>query len=134
MKNLRYWFENLSPESLKELSNYYSDDAFFKDPFNEINGLNKIEKIFSHMFENLENPHFIFQDEVTQNSSTFLTWDFVFTIGKTEWKIHGGSHLRFNQQGKVNYHRDYWDVGEELIAKLPVMGGAYRFFTRKLKV
>ena len=41
--------------------------------------------------------------------------------------IHGVSHLRFDEQGEVTYHRDYRDTGEELYAKLPLIGGAVRY-------
>ena len=31
-------FENLSPARLPDIGQLYADDAFFKDPFNEVNG------------------------------------------------------------------------------------------------
>jgi hypothetical protein len=40
------------------------------------------------------------------------------------------SHIRFDASGKVNYHRDYWDTGEELYAKLPVLGWLIRRLKR----
>lgn len=46
--------------------------------------------------------------------------------------IRGVSHLRFGEDGKVIYHRDYWDTGEELYAKLPLIGGAVRFLRRAI--
>lgn len=46
--------------------------------------------------------------------------------------IHGISHLRFDDDGKVNNHRDYWDTGEELYAKLPLIGGAVRLLQRSI--
>ena len=46
--------------------------------------------------------------------------------------IRGVSHLRFGDDGKVTYHRDYWDTGEELYGKLPLIGGAVRFLRRAI--
>ena len=46
--------------------------------------------------------------------------------------IHGVSHLRFDDEGKVTHHRDYWDTGEELYAKLPLIGGAVRLLRRSI--
>ena len=34
--------------------------------------------------------------------------------------------------GKVNYHRDYWDTGEELYMKLPAIGTLMRGLRRVL--
>jgi hypothetical protein len=36
--------------------------------------------------------------------------------------MRGVSHLRSIADGKVNFHRDYWDTGEELYMKLPAIG------------
>ena len=46
--------------------------------------------------------------------------------------IHGVSHLRFDPDGKVNYHRDYWDAAEEIYMKLPLVGGLMRYLRRHL--
>jgi hypothetical protein len=40
--------------------------------------------------------------------------------------IRGATHLRFNDEGKVTWHRDYWDAAEELYAKLPLIGWLMR--------
>ena len=33
-------------------------DAWFKDPFNEVRGIDAIQRIFRHMFKQLETPRF----------------------------------------------------------------------------
>ena len=64
----------------------------------------------------------------------FLLWDMSFRM-KT-WRprktqiIRGVSHLRFGTDGKVVYHRDYWDTGEELYSKLPLIGAGVRLLRR----
>jgi hypothetical protein len=108
--------------------------VYFKDPFNEFNGLDKLNLIFSHMFKNLTNPHFVFIDIVESNDSSYLTWDFIFQVKGREMKIHGGSLLKWGEDGKVVYHRDYWDVGEELLMKIPMIKSIYKAFRNKLTV
>ena len=44
--------------------------------------------------------------------------------------IRGGSLLRFDAQGLVQEHRDYWDTAEELYEKLPVLGVLMRGLRR----
>lgn len=134
LKELLYWYENLSPQSLNDLSQFYTEDSFFKDPFNEITGREKIKLIFEHMFENTEKPRFIFIDSIQEGNQVFLTWDFKFEINKKKYKIHGSSHLKLNTEGKVYYHRDYWDVGEEVLSKVPIIKSLYKMLTAKLRV
>ena len=45
--------------------------------------------------------------------------------------IHGASHRRFATDGRVVYHRGYWDVAEELYEKLPVLGILMRWLKRQ---
>lgn len=135
---LKSWYENMQPSSLREMELFYGEDCYFKDPFNELNGLENVKKIFSHMFDNLEEPRFHFIEAFEQGQSAFLTWDFTFKFqGKKaaqQYKIHGSSHLKFDASGKVVYHRDYWDVGEEVLAKIPLVKTLYGMLCSKLSV
>jgi hypothetical protein len=38
----------------------------------------------------------------------------------------GMTHLRFDRDGRVIYHQDYWDSGSALFEKIPVLGGGIR--------
>lgn len=132
VKKIRDWYEDLRPETLDKIDVLYGEDVYFKDPFNEVTGLLKVKSIFNHMFIALENPKFIFVDLFENGDNAFVTWDFVFKIKNNEYKIHGSSHLKFNSEGKIIYHRDYWDVGEELLMKIPVVSYLYSILRAKL--
>jgi hypothetical protein len=47
--------------------------------------------------------------------------------------IHGSSQLQLAEDGRIAWHRDYWDTGEELYAKLPLLGVLIRWLQRKLR-
>lgn len=128
------FFERLQPADLARLETLYTEDAGFKDPFNQVRGLPAIRAIFEHMFATLEQPRFVILDVVVQDAQCFLTWDFRFVLkrlGRGEQCIHGGSHLRFAHDGRVMFHRDYWDAAEELYEKLPLIGGLMRWLKRR---
>ena len=125
-------FLNLNESTLDEIISYYDKNVFFKDPFNEFNGREKLKKIFIHMFITFKNPHFVFIDTIENSEGIFLTWDFIFSYKEKLFKIHGSSHLKLNDKEKIVYHRDYWDVGEELLLKIPFIKILYRFFHNKL--
>ena len=48
------FYTTLSPAAVRDLSAHYQANAWFKDPFNEVQGVPAIQGIFSHMFEALE--------------------------------------------------------------------------------
>ena len=124
------FFETLTLASAQgELPTIYAHDAYFKDPFSEVSGLDKITPIFTHMFKQVENPRFAVTSTVLQGNSAFMTWDFLFHMkrfSRDEQCIRGATHFRFDVEGLVNYHRDYWDAAEELYEKLPILGSMMR--------
>ena len=130
------FYQTLTPASLPRIRDVYAEDAWFKDPFNDVHGTDEIERIFAHMFDALTSPRFVIRDTVVEGDTAFLTWDFTFHM--KEWKplveqhIHGASHVRFDVEGRANYHRDYWDAAEELYEKLPVIGWVMRGLRRRM--
>ena len=103
-------FEHLTPQDLPRLADFYTPDARFKDPFNEVQGTAAITAVFAHMFEALDGPRFVIRDTLVQGDQCFLSWDFVFRM-----------------------KRDYWDAAEELYEKLPLVGGLMRWLKQRAR-
>lgn len=127
-----HFYEHLKPANLDQLHNIYSEHATFKDPFNEVMGLAAIHRVFSHMFETLHDPRFVVLHSMTQRDEAWLTWNFLIRRPQGEWSIHGATHLRYDEDGRIKQHRDYWDPAQELYARLPILGTLVRWLTRRL--
>jgi hypothetical protein len=127
-------FEGLCPADIPRLGQIYHPQARFKDPFNDVRGVPAIAAIFAHMFKQVEAPRFAVIAVVPHADEAFLTWDFNFVTkgrGGRPMRIHGASHLMFDEHGLVTLHRDYWDAAEELYEKLPVLGRLMRWLKRQ---
>ena len=131
---IRY-YESITPESIKDISQLYSADAYFKDPFNEVHGDTAISEIFLHMYEQVDEPVFKIQQSILQDDDAFIVWDFSFRVKGTDtpMTIHGSSHLSFNDSHQITYHRDYWDVAEELYEKIPLLGSLMRLIKKRAR-
>jgi len=130
------WFESLTPESALEVERYYTADAYFKDPFNELRGTDAIRRVFVHMFEQVNQPKFRVTGRWQSGEGAVLLWDFTFRMKRGSAKlqtIRGATHLRFATDGRVDWHRDYWDAAEELYEKLPLLGALMRFLRRRMQ-
>ncbi len=129
------FFETLTPESAATPHTVYAPEASFVDPFNEVHGLPAIADIYRHMYASLTDPRFIVTNRVVDGDQAFLVWEFKFHFkgfqSAVEQTVHGSTHLRFNAQGKITLHRDYWDAAHELYEKLPVLGGLMRWLRRR---
>ena len=44
----------------------------------------------------------------------------------------GISHLRFDTEGKIILHKDFWDAAGGLYEDLPVLGGGMRWIKSRL--
>ena len=130
------FYESVSLATLPRIADLYAADARFKDPFNEVQGVPAIERIFRHMFTQVDGPRFVITERIAQGDAAMLAWRFEFgvRVGKTvrPQVVHGVTHFKFGPDGKVSLHRDYWDTGEELYMKLPVLGGLLRALRRRL--
>ena len=132
---LAEFFEKLTPKSVAQLPNIYDAQARFKDPFNEVQGLAEIERIFRHMYEALDGPHFVITGQLVDGSQAFLTWEFRFRFKRfdtqTEQVVLGTSHLVLDADQRISLHRDYWDAAEELYEKLPWVGALMRWLKKQ---
>jgi ketosteroid isomerase-like protein len=133
-----HFFEHLCPDDLAHLAQFYTADAQFKDPFNEVQGVPAIERIFAHMFDALEAPRFVITQQVQQGTQCFVTWDFLFAMPRLQngatHTIRGATHFVLREEAgvwRVAVHRDYWDAAEELYEKLPVLGGLMRWLKKR---
>lgn len=129
------FYETLDQSAIARISQVYRDDAFFKDPFNQVSGAAEIARIFEHMFVQVDAPRFVVLEAVEQDRVAFLTWEFRFRMKRfdtvTLQVIRGATHLQFADDGRVQHHRDYWDAAEELYEKLPLLGGLMRWLKRQ---
>ncbi|CAG0952592.1 steroid Delta-isomerase [Burkholderiales bacterium] len=126
------FFENLGRNDLERFADFYAEDAYFKDPFNELRGVAAITQVFAHMFETVEAPRFRITERFPSEGGAMLLWTFHFLMRGRQQTITGASHLRFDASGKINFHYDYWDAAEELYEKLPLLGALLRALKRRL--
>jgi ketosteroid isomerase-like protein len=127
-------FEQFTPADVARLGDFYAVDARFKDPFNDVHGVAQVQRIFSHMFDALDEPRFVVHDILVQGDQCFLSWDFVFRFRRFSRElqtVHGSSHLMLGADGRIAAHRDYWDAAEELYEKLPLIGALMRWLRRR---
>lgn len=132
---VNYW-QTLTPASVATIATIYADDATFRDPFNDLRGLDRIRGVFADMFVKLIDPRFTILETIEQPHGALLIWNFDFRLKSLKphlaRRIHGTSHVRFGSDGRVVYHRDYWDAAGELYENLPVIGGLMRWLKQKM--
>ena len=130
-------FASLDADKLERLGELYSDDVHFTDPLHEVVGLAELQRYFAELYANVEQLHFecISHDQVCEGQG-YLRWLMSFRHPRLNRgqliSLEGCSLLRWNADGKVERHRDYFDAGALLYQHVPLLGSAIRWLQRRL--
>jgi steroid delta-isomerase len=131
------FFEQLNADNLNLLPTVMTEDVHFVDPFNDVNGLEAVESIFQHMFNNLEDTKFtVSHAAVTAGSEPhgLMRWELSSLLNGKPYNIIGMSEVGFAADGRVNSHIDHWDAGQQFYERLPVIGWLLRIIRSRLAV
>jgi hypothetical protein len=128
------FYENLNVNNLQQIDSIFTANAHFKDPFNDVFGINKIHTVFKNMFSDLDKPTFLVDEVVLNKNIAYLKWQFNAQLKDKPILIVGLSRVIFNDQGLVSEHVDYWDASEQFYMKLPILGSVLKFIQRKVSI
>lgn len=126
------YLETLTPESLARLSDHVTPDVRFKDPFNDVRGVEALAAIFRHMFATIPDVRFTVRHMMAEGDNCLMTWRFEGTLRGRAWGFDGSSALCFAPDGRVAEHIDYWDAAENFYERLPLIGWLLRRIRRRL--
>lgn len=118
------FFETLTPAGLEDCARLFHPEVHFKDPFNDVRGIGRLQQVFAHMFATLGEPSFRIRHHALADTTAYVSWTFAFRWpGSSRIRsLEGISLVRFDQAGKVVEHLDYWDPAEQIYSRLPVIG------------
>lgn len=129
-------YRSLSSENLHRLEEIYTADIHFVDPAHEIKGLDNLRGYFEKLYANVKSVEFDFHDPFRSEGSGYVQWTMHFAHprlnGGRKIAVPGSSFLRFTDNDKVFFHRDYFDLGSMLYLHLPILGNIVRSINRRL--
>ena len=127
-------YNQLDKSNLELLAHVYGDNIVFEDPLHKIEGLPALTDYFANMYENLNQGQFDIHTSFEQNNKASVYWVMTFSHKKIKQgqtlKVSGNSYLEF-ENGKVTYHRDYFDAGEMIYQHLPVFSTVINLIKRR---
>lgn len=125
-------YKCLDSEQLATLETLYTEDVHFEDPAHALQGRKTLMAYFASMFKNLDSCSFKFHQTLISDTDIFMSWTMFISHPKLRSgetiRVEGGSLLK-TRNGKIFFHRDYFDMGAMLYENLPVLG----LIVRKIK-
>ena len=124
--DLKEAYKNLGLDNIDALESIYSEDVTFIDPVNTIIGKNAMLRHFRNSYKDVLTCRFEFDADVeiiTENQA-FLSWKMTYQHRKLKSKrpivVNGASYLQI--ENRVNWHRDWFDLGQMVYENIPVVG------------
>ena len=134
LKRFTDLFADLSAPRIRERArDVYAPDVFFNDTLKTVRGIDALEAYLVDSAEAVESCHVEVEDVAASGANYYVRWVMDirfkrFAKGQTTRSI-GMSHLRFDAEGKIVLHQDYWDSASGLFEHIPLLG----FGIRKIK-
>jgi len=127
------FYETLTPQTVGALRPLVAPDVHFRDPFNDVQGVDAYERVLAKMFKDLYEPRFEVRHAALDGAIGFLKWRLVFR-GKRgrERTIIGMSELHFDADDRIALHVDYWDAAAQVYEHLPILGFLLRRIRRRI--
>jgi len=109
----------------------YAPEAWFNDTIATEVGLEAIEKYLLKTAEGAEKVSAKINDVAVSGSDCYVRWTMEIRTknlaGGKPIITEGISQLRFDEQGRVILHQDFWNPASGIYQHLPLLGPAIRF-------
>lgn len=105
----------------------YAKGAFLDDTIVTHHGPGEIRDYFVATAETMTSFEVNILDQARSGPDHYIRWEMIFAAPKLSGgePIHsvGVSQVRFDSEGKVAFHQDFWDSGKNIYGQIPVVGG-----------
>lgn len=128
-------FENLlsdfkAVDFRDRIGDVYAEDAFFNDTLKTVRGVREIEQYLLASADAIDEGKVEFLDLVAKDGNYYFRWSMTlrfkrFGGGEPRQSV-GMTHIRFDADGKVVLHQDFWDSTGGLFEHLPGLGWVLR--------
>lgn len=131
------FYRKLDKNCTKDLHKFYCERVTFTDPFHQVQGLDALVAYFDKLYARVTAIQFEFEEPDLVGERCWCSWVMTYSHpsinGGKPVRVEGVSRLDW-QDGKVIAHRDFFDGGQMLYEKLPLLGSVIRWLQRRMAV
>jgi len=132
------FFSSFAPGRVDELLHLtYSQDVYFNDTLKTVRGRANLAHYLRESAAAVEDCRVTIEDSTrTADGDYLVRWKMMIRFKKLRrgvdtWTV-GVSHLRFDAEGRVAYHQDYWNAADGIYEHVPLLGWMIRALKRRL--
>lgn len=123
----RRTYADLTREDLAErIGALYAEEIYFNDTVHIARSRSELVDYMAATGQKLEQNRVEVHKVIRDGADAYVRWEMTFVSRALGRRIEshsiGMTHLRFNEDGQIVLHQDFWDSGSALYAHLPVVG------------
>lgn len=132
VSTFRQTYADLTRQDLAErIGQLYAEDIYFNDTVHIIRKRSDLVDYMARTGAKLQQNSVVVHRVIRDDADVYVRWEMTFVSRAAGKRVEshsiGMTHLRFNADGQIILHQDFWDSGSALYAHLPVVG----FFVRR---
>ncbi|MEM7054197.1 MAG: nuclear transport factor 2 family protein [Pseudomonadota bacterium] len=118
-------------ETSNKVSQLYANQLYFNDTIKTIRSREELTDYMEKTSNKVQTSYVEVDQVIRDGADVFLRWTMHFESSAYGINIDsetiGMTHLRFNEDGQVVLHQDFWDSAAGIYSHLPIVG----FFVRR---
>ncbi len=123
-------------ELRSKVERLYADQLYFNDTFKTFTNLSELAHYLEETGENVTSSQVRLLSHTIDGQDVYIRWlmDFAFSASGKDIQSRslGMTHVRFNEQGEIILHQDFWDSTDGFFSHLPIVGGVVHRIRNKL--
>ncbi|MEI8292638.1 MAG: nuclear transport factor 2 family protein [bacterium] len=129
------FFADVTRESIRsQIDAFYAPDVYFNDTLKTVRGRTALEGYLLRMPQHADFVRTKVLDHSHSGPNYYVRWIMAvrFKGAKEPVRTMGVTLLRFDKQGRVVLHQDFWDSTAGFTEHLPVLGSVLRWIKSKI--
>lgn len=125
-----YTYENLA----EQMPEVYAETIYFRDAFKQLDSSELLTAYMLHGVQAVDAVSFTFNHVMHSKGEYFIEWTMGIQFrGESEMETSiGMSRFRFNSEGRVIFHQDYWDPTTLIYKKIPIAKQLIHFVQKRM--
>ncbi len=131
------FFRKLDKNHMDLVEQFYDKNAVFQDPVHKLDGSSAVRAYYEKLYKNVDEIRFEYGKQLEDKDTVVLAWRMFLKTqaidsGK-EITVDGTSVITFGgPEGKAISHRDYFDMGEFIYERIPVLSSLIRYIKKRM--
>lgn len=131
-------FADLTADDVEErMRGLYADRLYFNDTLVTLESSAAVGDYMARTGEKLTISRVDIDQALRDGSDVFVRWTMHFETAAWGMKVEshsiGMTHLRFDDDGRIVLHQDFWDAAAGLYEHLPIVGAMIRTAKKAMK-